>query len=850
MGRIERNTLPPALDVGAKPAPKADVAVIETDNTALQAAVMKQEKLSNTKELFEAHGIRASESANQAAESRRESQEQKRIQDALARIKNDVYSGGSMTSAIGKLVAAGFSVEKLTLNIINAAVSEHEKKPETVKAATADRLGDLKNLTETDIAAVIGRGGDLTLENIYKAKHQGMPATEKPAVDWAVIEPEVEKVLESPEDKGFAKFLFENGLPVTAENIRKAEFLGNIANEIDPEQILEMINERLGGGELLLFDAKTRVTPMKLLARLEEMRNALKNVAQTQEGGADGDLRLLTARRQIEEIRHRLTHEAAAKLAARGVELDTMSIGKALDELKSLEFEAYGQNLRLMGVDDTPENRAVIGETMEAARELPQLPLLTYGELFRREIPETLEGINTSAQAAPYKARAVLRDLGLQETAPNPKAGEGFAVVRGQLSVLLEGLDIPATDEFLRAAAILSRNHIDVNLENVMEIHGLDTKLTQVAKSLHPNIVASMLAEGLNPSEMEIDDILEYIGGFKEQYGEDVREKVARYIDELDRTTELTPERRAELIGVYRMLHTVARHENVALGVSLKHGMEMNLKQLMDATANFHRSDKERVFVNNIESPRGTSRAIWRFNKQNIDSFADMATPPELNRLMDAKEDYKTAALREVLSELEAFGLHNLSVEDSDVWQGKVANAAANAGGDVLMFMRKFGVPFTLENLNLSSRSVREPNYASDLLNEVHAAGIPLHMLDTEKLEHMDESGKTDAQAVWSSLYERIQDADAGDSEYERVNAWARAVKFLGAHGGGLPVFVKNKPATLNMYVINEKEDSEDVNAVMLLHIGGREVRREFSCRADEVKAHAQAILEGLTDED
>ncbi len=49
---------------------------------------------------------------------------------------------------------------------------------------------------------------------------------------------------------------------------------------------------------------------------------------------------------------------------------------------------------------------------------------------------------------------------------------------------------------------------------DVGEPYVLDAKLTDISSRLHPMIAASMIKDGLNPLDMDIDDTLEYIKSF------------------------------------------------------------------------------------------------------------------------------------------------------------------------------------------------------------------------------------------------------------------------------------------------------------------------------------------------
>jgi hypothetical protein len=183
--------------------------------------------------------------------------------------------------------------------------------------------------------------------------------------------------------------------------------------------------------------------------------------------------------------------------------------------------------------------------------------------------------------------KAAIEQYEAAQTQPMPRYGDSFTKVEAQFEHLLERLEIPVTNENVRAATILSRNSIDVTEANIATIKEIDIKLNSVMDRLTPPAAAQMIKEGIQPLDMHVDDMLNYIRKYDEVHGYDNNDKLAQHIMEMDRENTLTQEERAAMVAIYRMLNVIQKNGGAALGAVLKQDTPLTLQNLMDAAKIF-----------------------------------------------------------------------------------------------------------------------------------------------------------------------------------------------------------------------------------------------------------------------
>ncbi|MDR3239073.1 MAG: DUF6240 domain-containing protein [Clostridiales bacterium] len=184
----------------------------------------------------------------------------------------------------------------------------------------------------------------------------------------------------------------------------------------------------------------------------------------------------------------------------------------------------------------------------------------------------------------PPRARTAARSQVYENfaAAPEKKYGDSFARVQEQFDDLLAYLQIPVTAENLQAASALSRGGMDVNPKNLDRAKSLLERFQRMMDNLHPCIVISIIQDGLNPLDMHIDGVLQYIAHFDGEYGGGHGDKIAARIVGLDKSREMEPATRKKVVELYQTLNAIQKSE-AAFGAIFKLEKQPTLGNLLAA---------------------------------------------------------------------------------------------------------------------------------------------------------------------------------------------------------------------------------------------------------------------------
>jgi len=690
------------------------------------------------------------------------------------------------------------------------------------------------SLTEAEDAADGARAADLRAE--YEAITAALPRMSAAHID----------------------LLAERGLPVSLANLRSAALDGQARIEaVAPPPGSHVPPDLPGVPEIQpasIFQAPNGTSPPPEIRLLPDAPASFHEHAAAE---------TLTAKRQLAEIQLRFTRQAAHRLMGKNISIDTMPLEAALEELRLAEREAYAANLRAAGAADSADNVSAMAELYTKLGEARPLSNGVFADIIRKTADFTLNGVHRSVTAARY---AVLAALEANATAPDPRFGDSFRLVKGQFSGFLANMGLEPADANVRAAAILSRNGMDIDEASLLEVKTIDAKISAVADSLHPRIAAFMIKDGKNPLEMSLDEVLEYIAAFENQYGNNLGDKIAAALAEMDRKSEMEPGLREAVVAIYRALGVIGKNEGAALGSALKSGARFTLGNLMDASKYFQRTnartgDKDILIGANFgerektEAPEGNIRKTLEERRAEYGAlvyrdFAGKAAADAeaFSGMIREKTGWLDAPLEQLTRELP--GVAPDRVSGRGVWAAPADDFAASAGnaisgghaaglGDfagneahvseyaaeralaqlrsiseippgLAQWMEQNGIPVSLQNAAAAQSLAANPFFAEEGLNgldEGTRSEIEENILDTE-LSQL-KSGR-EPEEMLNGLERGLEKSEfARGSRLEELKLIQNAIKVrkytARPNSFQLPVRLSGGVGGLNMYVINEE---------------------------------------------
>ena len=706
--------------------------------------------------------------------------------DALVRNNRNVNRPENARNIIRSLHNHGLAVSDKNIDVMEQA---YERVPDKVSPQAIEKL--------------IASEQELTLDNVYKSTYASNEAGgAKPAPENQAAASLPQDVIESffsregieatPENISTARFLLGRDLPLSLENIRNVQFL----EALNPDEISRgMFFDRVA--QHLSADIPVGAIPMVEVTRMAE--NQLK-----------------------------LAMQAAAR--HQGLNLDTDSMRDFVRNLQLTEESAIS-HLKMAGAEPEQANVTRMTSLFDALAQIRPLTSNVHAAIIQGTVDFNIKGVHESVKTA--QANAMYEQ---NATIIRPEYGDGFAKVKDQFAPLLEGMSIKATDENIKAAQILSKNKMDVTGENLSAVKEIDAKITAIANKLHPTIAAHMIKDGLNPLELHADQVLSYIKQFNLDMGEDGADKIARYIMEMDESGAVDGDTRKSMIAMYRMLNVIRRDGAAALGLAMQmEGLKetLTLGDLLNL-AQTYKDRKKGINVNvndalgHLESltrPTESIRGILEgspaptYSEVVTDSFIDIATPANLNRMMNS-----TDSMGQTIEDLAAQAPQEVAPEARIEKVQEQIQTFVSANPEVVHFLQSKGISATTGNIKAFGQLSSSRRALADELEGLDEAlgegsSETIDSLPTSELDQLKEGqspGEILAQ-IMSVLTEGRQ-----ESSLSSLLAVTHGLNGDGEQGFQLPISINGRVSNLSLYVLNEQALTKDGARVLMSLDAGR----------------------------
>lgn len=546
------------------------------------------------------------------------------------------------------------------------------------------KVDSIKTLSNTDIINIIKHNKEITIENVYKSKFLGNSTKEhninykvdkdlgyafeessisNEANNIDELEPQIIKILEetkmepTKENIELAKELIKSEIPLNKETLNiiknlqsnietlsKEDILKQAIENIiigkNPAQILVAENHEIGNQnhsdnvkktEQLINDIKKidlrgikRVIINEKVINFKNLIHESDNIENlnTEEIELDEaqSVKAVRTRLNIEEIRLKMTIEAAARLNSKGIKVEIEPIDTIVKELKSFEREEYKKALEINDVKPSKDNLDKIEEVYEKIKVIRNIPSKAIKSILNKEVDFTLERVANSTQKElinELKFNKLVEKYDDLLTKPRPDLGDKIEKTFNQIDHILDELGLEITEKNIRAVKILAKNEMEISIDNIEGIKLIDNKLIKITEGLHPNIVVSMIKDQMSPIKMHVDEVIQYMSNFEENIGKTSLEQIAEHIHNLD-NGELTKEERESLIGIYRMLTTISKSGGTAVGFLMKNNLELNLDNLFEAAKYIKNTKGTKKAINaNIDDNFGVLKEL-RYSEKSI----------------------------------------------------------------------------------------------------------------------------------------------------------------------------------------------------------------------------------------
>lgn len=451
------------------------------------------------------------------------------------------------------------------------------------------------------------------------------------------------------ENRREAQWLLEKGYPLTEENLDRLEELENLEIPVTEQAFADAAAAAIAEGKNpihgnLAGDGRNLYERAAELAEYYQSGQILEKYA--------GDI---TARRQLEEIRLRMTAEINVKLLKSGFSIDTAPMEELVEALKQAEAELARQYF--------PEDAEAVEKYRSFTRtntmvsEMPGLPAQVLGTFAEGQATATLEEFHGEGRALQDTYRKAQEGYETLMTAPRGDLGDSIRKAFANVDDILRDLDLALTEENRRAARILGYNRMEMTVDNIEAVRAADEQVRNVVEKMTPATVLKMIRDGVNPLEKSFSELEDYFEKLPEDYKE-ASENYSRFLYGLERNHAVTEEERAGYIGIYRLIRQIEKSDGAAVGALVNTQAELHFSNLLTAV----RSGKVRSLDQRVTDELGAVTELIRKGESISDQVAkgfagkaeEMLT--ELSYSPEAEEEYNRILLEEIRQSAQADG--------------------------------------------------------------------------------------------------------------------------------------------------------------------------------------------------
>ena len=532
----------------------------ELRNEGFSIEDFKSERLSKAIERIKANRAAKKESIDeQSKELKATTEENKKRAAAAVSAKYASYQ-----AIIDKLYATDMPITDANIAAVAGAI---------------ELSGAVSGMTDNSFAYLIKNELPPTIKNVYTSVYSGMirknplddeafSQLEEPAqvivdeANKALLKEEMiiaAKAAPAPATVEDARWMLEYEIPLNSDNlVYKKELEGLKSRAVTDDEAAQLAAEALADGM--------------------EADDAVLIASHRSEKPADtAPIGEKTALLRLQEIRLSMTTDL------RAVSSLEQEIGRLKDEIKSF----YDELARELGATENDAEAAV--RTASAIESVANAPLEIYRATFSVRTTITLSelgntGAGMIAASVQTSGSLTVRTLaGYEASQTEIRADLGDSILKAfrNADALVEQTGLEVNEANIKAVRILGYNSMEINADSIREMKFYDAKLTRMLDGMKPSVVLSMIRDGFNPLEHDIDSINKEIDNILGREGYSPEEKFSSFLVGLESRNEISESERQAYIGIYRLLYQIGKDDGAAIGSAIASGRALTLDNLL-----------------------------------------------------------------------------------------------------------------------------------------------------------------------------------------------------------------------------------------------------------------------------
>ncbi len=497
---------------------------------------------------------------------------------------------------LGQLKAMSFPQDrKALLDGMITAISEGRRpqdavlQPGSTLTAKAEKAVDVIHMAaDEDLAYLISQGEPVTIKNLEYAHNENAAGTWSDAQRQAAAEllQSTAAAEQAAAGDGAAQPVMETGS--SAEQ--------TIASEIQADSMhlaAESAHQKAAdvqGAQAVLNQPADGAAP----GESTQTAFAASSVWSSERVAAGQytsvQILLITARRQLEEVRLVMTVESSYKMFQQGISVDTSSMEELIHQLKEIENSFYKNLLQEGGVEATQANVSLFAETANKLEELKEMPAYALGA--RNMTVSTLEELHQEGGSMQQNFQQANERYETMQTQVRKDLGDSIKKAFGNVDDILNelGQEISPVNE--RAVRILGYNRIEITAENITRMKAADQQVQIAFHNLTPSVIREFINRGINPLDLDIQELNVQAEQIKAELKIDApEEKYSEYLYKLEQNHSITQEERSSYIGIYRLMNHIVQSDGAAVGALINQGAQITMRNLLAAVRTQNRGE-------------------------------------------------------------------------------------------------------------------------------------------------------------------------------------------------------------------------------------------------------------------
>ena len=788
-------------------------------------------------------------------------------------------------------------------------------------------------LTDQSKAYIVGQELAPTIENLYQGKYQVSAermTAEEAAQGFEGYREQIEGILQAcgrADEAGMqnAKWLFANELPVNESTLETLEMLNEMPSKMTPDKVMEQILfavtaglpprdavlddssfviarnaiedfKQIDDGTIirvadLMFgeqnqdvqaDGKQTGGSEEIIVNLELLRQAQKEATGQKTaqgvipsvytaGMTEQDILKVTMKRQLEEIRHKMTVQSAIAMEKKGIHIEIEPIDNIIRALREIENAYYSGQVAGDETAIEPEHLDLLQESLTKTSDIANAHVSILGGSVRQRALLTMNELHAAAGSQVARRNdwnGVYETVGTQV---RTDLGDSIQKAFEGIPAMLDEMGMEHTQANERAVRILGYNGIEVTEENIEQIKVFDAKVNRVIDNMKPAVVLELIRRGENPLDMPLDKLNFELEEIQKEKGISSEEKYSRFLWQMEKDGQITQEERKGYIGVYRLLNQLQKANGAAVGAVMETGQELTLGNLLtqvrtrkgkginykvDDTSGIQESKGMRGSITdqiNAGFLQGTAKKSQQteyYRHIAEQALAEM-TPSKLKEMTDGDMKRLLGTSLEAFYEdlKQASGNQEIKQEFFEE-QAKLIREQAASSRDAEEYLEKLQVDNTISNI-LAAKAVLEEGYVpykegyarKKVLSEERQKefeevvdAVADSVDDEEALAGQCEKAEKIMSEILTKSYEQ---ADINLEELSRLHVLGRGIRLQGAFRQSrsyeIPIRTGDTITSLNLTLVHGAGESGKIQISMEHEVFGN-ISMDMKVTDDQIK--------------